>query len=141
MKGVVPYSNPSQVKDVVRRFESCDYSAGDFHHQQHITVAMCYLMEVSEQDALDRLRSGLKQFLQYHQRTGAYHETVTVYWIKRVRDFLECSDITRSLEELANELTEECSDPRQINAHFSEKLLSSDEARQGWVEPDLLPLK
>ena len=61
-----PYVTSEEVRVVVRRFESCDFEPGGFHHSHHVTVAMCYLLESTEEEATSRMRAGLLQFLKLH---------------------------------------------------------------------------
>lgn len=136
-----PYETPAEVEAVVRKFESCIFGPSEFHHRDHLTVALCYLREATEEEAVARLRASLFRFLNHHGiQQEVYHETITIFWLKRVRHFLSQTDSARSLPELANELIRTCCDPQLINLYFSKELLSSAEARQRWVEPDVQPL-
>jgi hypothetical protein len=135
------YKTSEEVLAVVQKFETCVFAPDAFHHREHLTVALCYLAESDEQAALKRLRSNLFRFLSHHRiEKNVYHETVTLFWLKRVRHFLEHTDRARELALLANDLIEECVDARLINTHFSKELLASEAARQQWVEPDLQAL-
>jgi hypothetical protein len=139
-KTFVPYLTSDEVRDVVQRFESCDFPSGGFHHSHHITVALCYLLELSEEEAIVKIREGLLQFLRFNGSPDAYHETITVFWIKRVRYLLDRADKQKFLSELANSMIALCSDSRVINQYFSAERLASEEARMSWTEPDLRPL-
>lgn len=136
------YKTPEEVLAVVRKFEACAFTPNEFHHREHLTVALCYLTESDEQAALERVRFNLFRFLSHHRiQENVYHETITLFWLKRVRHFLEHTGSERGLASMANDLIEECGDARLINTHFSKQLLASDEARQKWVEPDLQSLE
>lgn len=135
------YTTAEEVEEVRRKFESCAYMPDEFHHREHLIVALCYLREATEQEALERLRSNLFRFLAHHRiQENVYHETITLFWLKRVRHFLERADAGRTLAELASDLFTECGDPHLLETHFSKERLASDEARRAWVEPDLKPL-
>ncbi len=71
---------------------------------------------------------------------SVYHETITVFWLKRVRAFIERAGHGRALAELANELAESCGDSRLVFDYYSKELVGSEGARRGLVEPDLKPL-
>lgn len=71
----------------------------------------------------------------------AYHETVTVFWIKRVRHLLDVANKSHSLVELANSAAADCNDARLIDVYFSAERFASEEARKTWLEPDLMPLE
>ena len=135
------YESDEEVEAVVRKFEACLFAPDEFRHREHLTVALCYLLEADEQAALERLRANLFRFTKHHHiEAKVYHETITLFWLKRVRHFLEHADRERALAELANDLIAECSNARLVNAHFSQQLLDSEEARAAWVEPDLQSL-
>jgi tellurite resistance protein len=138
---LTPYITSEEVRIVVRRFESCDFEPGGFHHSHHLTVAMCYLQESTEDEAITRMRAGLLKFLKHNESPAAYHETITVFWIKRVRQILDRADKTLPLADLANSVVAGCSNVSLINVHFSKERLASDDARMNWLEPDLKPLE
>ncbi len=130
----------SEIEAVVRSFEQCTIQPSDFHHRQHLTVALWYTLESDEETALARMREGLFRFVAHHKLNPLYHETITLFWLKRIRHLLESRDREKSIEVLANEVIPQCADAGFINSYFSKECLDSDKARQEWVEPDLRPL-
>lgn len=143
MKGKLSktYTTAEEIEAVVRGFESCATAPSQFHHLEHLTVALWYLMDATETEALARLRANLLRFLAHHGvGANVYHETVTLFWLKRVRGFLSETNGERPLAAIANELIRACGDTRLIDAYFSKERLESEAARQGWVEPDVQPL-
>ncbi len=140
--GVEQYRSDAEVTEVVRRFESCEFQPDEFKHRRHLTVALCYLLRFSDEEALEQMRRGILRFLAHHglDPSGVYHETLTVFWIKCVRSFVARAGAGRTLAALANELTESCGDARLVFDFYSKELIESDEARRGWVGPDLKPL-
>ncbi len=138
--GASAYGGDEEVLEVVRRFESCEYAPDDFKHGPHLTVALLYLLEAPYPAALERMRRGLRHFTGRHGLPGVYHETLTVFWMRRVRAFLEGErNEARSLVSLANELAA-TADKRLPLEHYTRERLFSPEARAAWVEPDLKPL-
>src|SRR5437588_2538237 len=135
-----PYGSDEEVLDVVSRFESCDFGPSEFKHREHLTVALCYLLRLSDEEALERMQQSLFRFIEAHGiNPGLYHETLTVFWLKVVRAFVEREDEHCSLAELANVLVEERGDSRIVFEYYSKALVDSDEAQKGWVGPDLKP--
>jgi hypothetical protein len=135
------YRDDEEVEEIVRLFESCEFPPDDFNHRPHLTVALCYLLRSSDAEALERMRLNLARYIKAHGITPTlYHETITAFWVRRVRAFIERAGANRSLAELANALSKECNDSRLVFGYYSRELIDSERARRGWVEPDLRPL-
>lgn len=136
------YRSDEEVEEVVRGFESCALPPADFDHGRHLVVALALLVRLrDERAAAARMRAGLERYLAAHGVDARkYHETLTVFWVRRVRAFVERAGAGRSLAELADGLVRECGDARLAFDYYSKALVDSDEARTRWVEPDLKAL-
>ena len=132
------FESDKELEDLLRRFESCAISPSEFKHRQHLTVALIYVVRDSERGAHARMRGSLRRLLEHHG-IGAqvYHETLTAFWLRRVRAFADGADLSRPLHELANGLCEQCGDSRLVFDYYSKAVIDSDEGRAGRVEPDL----
>jgi hypothetical protein len=137
---VAPYGGDGDVLEVVRKFESCEYAPDDFGHGLHLTVALVYLLESGYDGALERMRRGLRTFVGHHKLTGVYHETLTVFWMRRVRAFVERADGAFGPAALAGGLARACADSRVVFDYYTRERLHSEEARSRWLDPDLKPL-
>ncbi|HEY0174122.1 MAG TPA: hypothetical protein VGB98_24100 [Pyrinomonadaceae bacterium] len=136
-----PYKSDGEVLEVVRRFESCELPPADFNHREHLIVALCYLMGAGDAAALARLRAGIGMYAAAHGVSPSlYNETITVFWLRRVRAFIGRAGGGPALAELTNRLAEECGGSRLVYDYYSKGLIDSEAARRGWVEPDLKPL-
>lgn len=135
------YRTAAEIAEVVRRFETCDFGPDEFRHREHLVVALWYLSESSIGEATRRMRDGLYSFLAHHGvDRQKYHETITLFWFKRVRALFEERKTSHSLVEIANEVVTACHEPKEIYDYYSRELLASEAARAGWAEPDLRPL-
>ncbi len=136
------FSSESEIEAVVQGFEKCTTDKDAFTHQSHLTIAVWYLHNSTEEQSIEKIRVGLHRFLD-HLGVGQekYHETVTVFWIKTVRDFLRRLDPGSSLLELTNAVIESLGNSRLVFEYYSKELLGSASARKGWVEPDLKDLQ
>ena len=135
------YQTDEEVLEVVRRFESCELPAADFNHREHLLVALCYLLREDDEDALTRIRSNIGRYAAAHGvNPSLYHETITVFWLKRVRAYLARAGAGLGLAVMTNALAAECGSSRLIFDYYSRELIDSEAARVGWVEPDLRPL-
>ena len=79
------YDTEEEIEAVVRGFETCTTPGDDFHHREHLVVAVWYLQTLSPSDAVAKMRAGLLRFLEHHgEDTQKYSEEVTVFWIDQV---------------------------------------------------------
>ncbi len=136
-----PYLTEEEVLEVVRRFESCELPPAEFNHREHLLVALCYLRRSGDAEALERIRERIGVYAAAHGvNPSLYHETITVFWLKRVRAYLERAGSGRGLAEMTNALAAECGSSRLVFDYYSRELFDSEAARREWVEPDLRPL-
>ena len=68
--------------------------------------------------------------------TSGYHETLTVFWLKQIWNFLDDRHDVKNLEVLANELIERFNDPDLPLRYYSREALFSAEARRDYLHPD-----
>jgi hypothetical protein len=135
------YRDDAEVEEVVRRFESCELPPSDFNHRAHLTVALYYLLRASDAEALERLRRGLGRYVRAQGiNPNLYHETLSVFWLKRVRAFIMRAGAGHALAALANELPESCGGSRLVYDYYSKELIDAETSRREWSEPDLKPL-
>jgi hypothetical protein len=131
------YADESQLESLVRGFESC--TLAEFKHASHLSVALWYLSRLPEREAFARMREGLRRFAAHHN-SNLYHETITLFWLRYVRDFIARAGEDRPTHELANQLADSRPDVRLIYDYYSQERLATDEAKASWIEPDLKPL-
>lgn len=135
------YESLDEIESVVRGFESCQLPPSRFTHPAHLTVITWYLSRLTAQEAAARMRAGLYRFLDHHGLGhGKYNETITLFWVKLVRRFLDDAEMNRSLLDLTNEAIESFGNSQLIFDYYSKERIFSEEAKTAWVEPDLKPL-
>ena len=84
------YESEDEIEKMVRSFEACETGADDFHHAQHLAVAVWYLHTMDRDAALDRMRAGLLRFLAHHEGdTSKYSEPITVFYIDKIAERLD----------------------------------------------------
>ena len=126
---------------LLRRFEDCTLPREEWTHAAHLTVALWHLLQFDWPEAVARVRRGIKRYNAAHgiveTPTGGYHETLTLFWLRAVRAFLEAErNEARALVSLANELAA-THDKGLPLTYYTRARLFSPEARAAWVEPDL----
>jgi len=97
------YATDEEIPRIVRGFEKCETPATDFHHREHLILAVWYLTTSSRGEALEQMRAGLFRFLDHHGvDRKKYREDVTVFWIDTVACQLEEIGAQASLVEKCN---------------------------------------
>lgn len=134
------YKNESEVLELVRSFEEATVSRDDWRHAEHLVVALFYLTRHDPEIAYEKMRSGIfnllvKKFEVDLTKEMPYHETITRFWMRVVADF-NTSTNGASLLEKANAVAYKWDKDYPLK-FYSRELLFSDEARSGFVEPDL----
>src|SRR5947209_18398061 len=138
------FRTTGEILALVRGFDDCTLPRERWTHSAHLTVALWNLLQYDWPEASARVRAGIKRYNAAHAvattPTTGYHETLTLFWLRRVRSFLEdgCNE-ARPLVALPNELVA-TADKNLPLAYYTRERLFSPEARAGWVEPDLKPL-
>lgn len=130
------YREEIEVRQVVTKFEHCEYALEEFTHARHVTVACWYLCTVSPEEAFGRMRDGLRRFIAHHKRQG-YHETITRFWMELLGEYLRGLPDGVALVEKVNRAIEAHSDKEVLFRYYSRDLVMSEAARREWVEPDL----
>ena len=138
------FRTTGEVLSLLRRFHDCTLPRDEWTHAAHLTVALWHLLEYDWAEAVPRVRLGIQRYNAAHgvrtTPTGSYHETLTLFWMRRVRAFLEEGrNEARSLVALANDLADSA-DSRLPLEYYTRERLFSAEARAAWVEPDLKSL-
>ena len=133
------YLQADEIAAVVHKFENCEFRKDEFTHEFHLTVAAWYLINYSPEEALDRMRAALLRFTRHHQVMG-YHETITRFWLLLAADFLKQAPADTSFTERLNELVQRFGRKDILFEYYTRERVMSDEARDGWVEPNLQTL-
>ncbi len=137
------YRTHSEIERLVRAFESCTLPRAAWTHRAHLTVALWYLFHYSGEEAVMRIRNGIKRYNAANgvamTKESGYHETMTLFWILIVSRFLMLAGANRSIVEIANEMIERFDDSGLPFEYYTRERLLSWRARTSWVEPDLKP--
>jgi hypothetical protein len=109
------YESELEIEAVVAGFEGCTTDKAEFTHLSHLTVAVYYLRRATPDEALQKMRSGLFRFLDFHGVGRAkYEEDLTRTWIALVQQVLEEVDPDVSLVAATNTVLERLGDSRMV---------------------------
>ena len=118
---------------LVDRLERCLLGKEEFHHRDHLAVAVVYLYSADIETAMERMRASLKRFAAHHGVTGLYHETLTRFWLLQVEQRLDRSEC---LEQSVSKVQGQLNDKNLAFEYYSRERIDLQEAREKWVEPD-----
>jgi hypothetical protein len=126
---------------MLRGFENGSFPLAQWNHAAHLRVAGAYLLEHPVDEALRRMREGVRR---YNEATGGkntedsgYHETLTCFWIAVAAAFLAGLPETMTAAGKIQALVDEFGSRRDLfREYYSFDVVKSREARAGWVDPD-----
>lgn len=99
------YETEEEIEQVIRGFETCETPAADFHHREHLVVAVWYLQTLSREDTVSKIRSALLRFLDHHGvDPKKYSEEITVFWVEAIASKLEQISADASLTDKCNQI-------------------------------------
>ena len=127
----------AEILILVDRLERCLLPKEEFHHRDHLTVAVVYLYASDLETSIDRMRSSLKRFASHHGVTGLYHETLTRFWLQQVEKRL---DRSQCLAQSVKKVREQFNDKNLVFGYYSRERIESKEAKETWLQPDLKEL-
>ncbi len=134
------HSNSKKDQEFKKQFEACEFPAAEFNHKEHLRLAYVYLSENNTESSIELIRSSLQRFLEHNKVDPTkYHETLTRAWILAVRHFMNKTEGCNSADELISR-NPEMLDSKIMMTHYSTEVLFSDEARAGFVQPNLDPI-
>jgi hypothetical protein len=127
----------------LRRFEDHSLPKEEWNHRAHLKVAYFYLIRYSYDEALERLRTGIKSFNAakgiHDTPTGGYHETMTQVWLRLVYTTLRQFGPAENADAFFEAQTQ-LGSKRAPLLFYSRDRIMSMEAKHSFVEPDLTPL-
>lgn len=129
------------IRQLVAGFEGGTLPPTAWTHEAHLSVGLWYLMEYGLDVALCKIRPGI---ITYNLASGGentadggYHETLTLFWMRILRRFVEEWGAGQPYEAVRQALlASPFADKGLPLQYYSRELLFSARARGQWVEPD-----
>ena len=135
------YKTEDEILAVVCGFENVTIPREKWRHTEHLTVALFYVFHHDFEFATNKMRNGILHYLKTVgvdlDRENPYHETITLFWMQMVSNYLDSENSKNSIVELTNGLLDACGDKDLPLKFYSRELLFSDKARKEFVAPDL----
>ena len=87
----------ADLEELANRLESCELTANDFHHEQHLAVTAYYVRNLGKDAALDRVRGAIQRFAAHMGASSKYSEEITRFWFDQVVQVLsQCVEMPLS---------------------------------------------
>ena len=133
-----PFASESELEELLVAFDEARIPRHLWTHREHLAVATIYLLQ---QRGLDEIRTGIQRLNEANgvpmTPTGGYHETITQVWMRLIGNRLGNQGSTSRLDSV-NDALDAFGDRDYLLAYYSREVLMSIEARNGWVDPDLV---
>lgn len=121
-------------------FEECRLPPGAFHHADHIRLAWLYVQRHGASGAEIRLLEGIRKMAQHAGVPQKFRYTTTIAWARLVAAAQNNLPVAKNFSEWI-QFHPGLLNRNLLDKHYSPGRLETPEARAGWVEPDLAPLK
>ena len=133
--GTAPMSDDA----FLQGFEACQLDPGRFRHADHIRLGWLCVQRYGARRAETLLLDGIRKFAQHAGSPRKFHYTVTIAWTRLVAAAQQNGPTANNFSEWIQSHPE-LLDRNLLANYYSPGSLQTEEARSGWVEPDLAPL-
>ncbi|MEK7137992.1 MAG: hypothetical protein AAB787_00640 [Patescibacteria group bacterium] len=125
---------------LVSQFRNQTLPKSEWTHEAHLVVALWHLLEYKNiSNTLCYLRSGI---ILYNHSVGTqntassgYHETITVFWVKQLHEFVQSEGLQDFSILVARLLNTPLVQKDYILQFYRKEVLKSEEARGLYVAP------
>lgn len=130
-----------EIDKLITAFQSATLPRTEWNHEAHLIVALWYLLNYPESQAINRLRYGIQRYNRLcgikTTKDNGYHETLTMFWVKMLIGYVLKEAENNGLAEIYPSLRERLGDVSLPFKYYSRERLLSWQARINWLEPDL----
>lgn len=129
------FKRTDEIINLVINFQEKKLTRAEWTHEVFLAVALYYCLRFPFGRAIELMRRGLRNLGQSHRTSNNYNETLTMFWLITIKQFIETSE-SYSLTDLANELIVFGNADLPFS-YYSWELLFSSDACDNHVQPDL----
>ena len=120
-------------------FHNGTLASSEFKHRGHLRLAWLVLNHHSLEEAARILSSEIQRFAASQGASGRYHETLTRFWVRLVSHAMSEAPQVKGIDELIQRFPIFLKRDLPYR-HWTRATFDSQDARAGWVPPDLSPL-
>ena len=138
-------TSTADIESLATRFAASTLPHEEWTHLAHLTVGLWHVDRYSKEEALARLRSGIRKLNDSHgtinSASSGYHETITRVYVQLLAEFNGRYATQEPLPDRVNRLCKSKLAQKDALLNFySRTALMSEKARARWVAPDLAPI-
>ncbi|HKP69855.1 MAG TPA: hypothetical protein VJV05_11275 [Pyrinomonadaceae bacterium] len=135
------FTNNKEIFDLVVAFEDRTLPRYSWTHHAHLAVATFYCSTLPFGMARNVMRDGIHwlndRYGTPNDAVNGYHETLTVFWLKRIWNFMDSRVGHNDIAGLVNEVIATFGNKDLPLQYYSSELLNSPKARREYYPPDL----
>jgi hypothetical protein len=133
-----PESHRSPDPELAAILSAITGPAGQFRHRQHVNLAFAAVRRYGMPAATGKICTWIRLTAAYERAPQKYHHTVSRAWVEIVAHHVGADPDCADFDVFAGR-NPALLDKRLLTRHYRSATLASWPAREGWVEPDLLP--
>jgi hypothetical protein len=131
---------PDECEAFLSAFEDGSLPAAEWTHQAHIAMATVYLNRYGD-SVLPHTRAAIRNYLLARGRPiGAYHETLTIFWLALVAERMQQQKNVPQHEAVQRNCATFGSRSKLHEQYYGFDVFNSPEAHTLWMPPDFQPL-
>ncbi len=131
-------------REFLRLFHEGRLPGEEFRHRGHLRLTWLVLSRPRRGEAESIVAREIQQFAVANGASGKYHDTLTRFWVRLLGHAMENAPDVRSIDQLFTRFPFTrfpfLLDKSLAYRHWRGETFNSDQARAGWIEPDLLPV-
>ena len=128
---------------LIREFETQTLPFDQWTHRTHVKVAYTYLTTFPFDEAMDRIRVGIKAYNAANDvpegPNVGYHETMTAAWVRLIDFCIKSYGPYDSADAFFDDQPQLCK-KQVLRFFYSKQRFMSPEAKTSFLEPDITPL-
>ena len=126
-------------REFLRLFHDGSLPGEEFRHRGHLRLAWLVLSHHRLDEAESTVAREIRRFATASGAANRYHDTLTRFWVRLVGHTMENAPDVGSIDALLARFPF-LLDKSLPYRHWRGETFNSDQAREGWVEPDLFPV-
>jgi len=126
-------------REFLRLFHDSNLPCEEFRHRGHLRLAWLVLSRHRKDDAEQIVAREIQRLAVASGSPNRYHDTLTRFWVRLVGHSMDNATEAGSIDDLLARFPF-LLDKTLPYRHWRGETFNSDQARAGWVEPDLVPL-